>query len=185
MGVKDFNKIILASASPRRKELLKGLVDSFEIVVTDVAEESRFNAPHKKVMEIAFIKANAVNIKQGELIIAADTTVYLDGVYYGKPHNEANAFAMLQKLTGRTHTVYTGVCLATIGKSCLFYEKSSVTFKKLTDCEILEYIREKQPFDKAGAYGIQDERLVKSYKGSYTNIVGLPMEKLEDALAHF
>ncbi len=185
MGLENYSRIILASASPRRKELLKQIVPVFDIVVPDIEENSRFSAPYLKVTDIALQKAAAVNIAEGELLIAADTTVYLDKEYYGKPMNEENALIMLKKLTGKTHTVYTGVCLKTLAKHLLFYEKSYVTFKKLDEKALADYIAAKKPFDKAGAYGIQDDMLVKSYRGSYTNIVGLPMEKLEEAIRRF
>lgn len=178
-------KIILASASSRRHELLGGLFGSFEIRLPDVDEHSDFLKPYKIVEDIAQKKAFALDILPGELIIAADTTVYLDKIFYGKPGNEQKALTMLKSLSGRTHTVYTGVCLRSFEKHICFYEKSYVTFRKLSEKELLNYIRNKKPYDKAGAYGIQDDTLVKQYKGSYTNIVGLPMEKLKEELKKF
>ncbi len=178
-------KIILASASLRRHELIKGLFGEFEIRVPVIAEQSVYIAPHRIVKDIAAQKAFALDISPDELIIAADTAVYLDGVFYGKPGNLQNAFKMLKVLSGRTHTVYTGVCIRGVAKHVCFYDKSKVTFRKLSDAELVRYIKNKEPFDKAGAYGIQDGTLVKGYQGSYTNIVGLPMEKLRAALKDF
>lgn len=181
----DKYQIILASASPRRYELLKSIISNFIVKITNLEEKSRFTAPYKKVMDIAKQKADAIAIQPGELLIAADTTVYLKGNYYEKPLNRQNALIMLKALSGETHAVYTGVCIKTTSKIVTFFEKSYVTFKKLKENELLKYIDDMRPYDKAGAYGIQDDTLVKSYKGSYTNIVGLPLEKLSVALKDF
>lgn len=178
-------KIILASASLRRHELIKELFGEFNIRVPVIAEQSVYKAPHRVVEDIAAQKAFAIDISAGELIIAADTAVYLDGVFYGKPGNLQNALKMLKVLSGRTHTVYTGVCIRSATGHICFYDKSKVTFHKLDETELLHYIKDKKPFDKAGAYGIQDGALVKGYQGSYTNIVGLPMERLRAALKGF
>lgn len=174
--------IILASASPRRKELLGQLVEEFSIIIPDIDENSKCKRPHKRVMDIAKRKAETVQIGNDELVIAADTTVYMDGNYYDKPLNAERAKKMLVALNGKTHNVYSGVCIKTAAKTVTFYEKSSVTFKFLEEAAIDGYITGKKPFDKAGAYGIQDKLLVKSYKGSYTNIVGLPIERLRTEL---
>ncbi len=174
--------IILASKSPRRQQLIGQLFPNYEIRTEDTPENSSFVRPHKKVMDLAVKKAQGVKINQNELIISADTLVYMNGVYFGKPKGEYGAIDMLTRLSGNTHTVYTGVCLKTFDEETTFYDKSYVTFRKLEKDEILSYLREYQPYDKAGAYGLQDKQIVESYKGSYTNIVGLPMEKLKEHL---
>lgn len=174
--------IILASASPRRVELLGGVFDSFEIRPSDAEEKVLPSRPSATVMLNAKAKAEAVRAERSDTVIAADTVVYMDGEYYLKPATLAEAARMLKKLSGRKHNVYTGVCIKTGGQTHLFYDKSAVYFKKLTDDDIANYCSDKKPIGKAGAYGIQDNFVVKKYSGSYTNIVGLPMEMLLDKL---
>lgn len=182
MVFRQHTNIILASSSPRRKELLKQLVNSFSIFVSNFDEQSKYIRPHKRVMDIAKGKAELVTIKDNDLVISADTTVYMQGKYYGKPKNNKDAKAILLQLSGKTHCVYSGVCIKTKSKMVTFYEKSKVTFRTLDEEVIDNYITTAKPFDKAGGYGIQDKILVQSYKGSYTNIVGLPLEKLSTEL---
>lgn len=171
--------VILASKSPRRQQLIGQLFPNYVIRSEDIEEYSAFVRPHKKVMDLAAKKAHVYTADVNELIISADTLVYMKGVYYGKPKGEAGAIDMLSRLSGKTHTVYTGVCLKSFEKEKLFYDKSYVTFRKLSRDEIVSYLRTYMPYDKAGAYGLQDKQIVQSYKGSYTNIIGLPMEKLK------
>ncbi|MDE6613993.1 MAG: Maf family protein, partial [Clostridia bacterium] len=117
-----------------------------------------------------------------DLIISADTIVYKNGQIFGKPKDRAQAIDYLNRLNGAKHFVYTGVAICYKGKITTFYDKSAVYFKKLTEREIKDYVDGGSPMDKAGAYGIQDKEVVESFCGSYTNIVGLPMEKLKDKL---
>ena len=171
--------IILASGSPRRVQLLSTLIDDFEIVVADVDESVAADDPVEVVTTLAKRKANAVN-KEG-LIIAADTIVYDDEVL-GKPANAEVAVKTLLRLSGRTHFVYTGVCLKTQSGETTFYDSTAVTFKKLTEEEIREYVATFKPLDKAGSYGVQDGVVVEKTEGSFSNVVGLPLEKLKEAL---
>ncbi len=182
----DFSDhVILASASPRRKEILDEMGVKCEIIPANIDEsEIKSLLPWVLVKKLAKAKAEHVACKhENDTVIAADTIVVLDGKVYGKPHDRERAFEMIKKLNGRTHIVYTGVCVACRGKEVIFCDKSLVTFKNLTDEQICDYIDECKPFDKAGAYGIQDKRIVEKYSGSYTNIMGLPKEKLGDVLA--
>lgn len=158
---------------------------SFEIIPAD-ADESSVMAkfPSALVKKLSKLKAATVAEREeckGKTIIAADTIVYLDKVY-GKPGDYANSVKMLSELSGRTHSVYTGVTIRCRDRSVTFFDRSSVRFKDLTESEIIDYVNEFKPFDKAGAYGIQDKRIVLRFKGSYTNIIGLPLEKLDKAL---
>lgn len=178
------NNVILASSSPRRMEILADMGVKYEVIPANIDEseiKSRF--PFLLVEKLAKAKAEHIACEhRSDTVIAADTIVVLDGKVYGKPHDRARAFEMIKKLNGRTHIVYTGVCVTCKGQKKVFCVKSLVTFKRLTDEQIYAYIDDCKPFDKAGAYGIQDKRIVKKYSGSYSNIMGLPKEKLGDIL---
>lgn len=174
--------IILGSASPRRKALLLKVIPTFEVKAGNAEERSPFVRPHKKVMDLTRAKAACLPLGEGELIIAADTLVYRKGRYYGKPKDRADAVRMLSDLAGKTHAVYTGVCLRSAEGEVLFYDRSEVVFKDLSAEEIERYLDEYAPFDKAGAYGIQDGVAVARYRGSFDNIMGLPTERLGGAL---
>ncbi len=178
------NNVILASSSPRRMEILADMGVKFEVIPANIDEseiKSRF--PFLLVEKLAKAKAEHIACEhRSDTVIAADTIVVLDGKVYGKPHDRARAFEMIKSLNGRTHIVYTGVCVTCKGQKKVFCVKSLVTFKRLTDEQIYAYIDDCKPFDKAGAYGIQDKRIVKKYSGSYSNIMGLPKEKLGDIL---
>lgn len=178
------NNVILASSSPRRMEILADMGVKYEVIPANIDEseiKSRF--PFLLVEKLAKAKAEHIACEhRSDTVIAADTIVVLDGKVYGKPHDRARAFDMIKKLNGRTHVVYTGVCVMCEGKKVVACVKSLVTFKTLTDEQIYAYIDDCKPFDKAGAYGIQDKRIVKKYSGSYSNIMGLPKEKLGDIL---
>lgn len=174
----------MASSSPRRRELLFKLIDDYTVCANDAPEIKCGARPSSVVMKNARAKAFAA--KEDGLIISADTVVYMDGGYYLKPKSEADAFAMLKKLSGRTHYVYTGVCVKYGNRCNMFYDKSAVKFRDLTDEEILAYVATKSPLDKAGAYGIQDSAaVVKGFSGSYSNIIGLPLEKLSAVLKEY
>lgn len=178
------NNVILASSSPRRMEILADMGVKYEVIPANIDEseiKSRF--PFLLVEKLAKAKAEHIACEhRSDTVIAADTIVVLDGKVYGKPHDRARAFEMIKSLNGRTHVVYTGVCVMCEGKKVVACVKSLVTFKTLTDEQIYAYIDDCKPFDKAGAYGIQDKRIVKKYSGSYSNIMGLPKEKLGDIL---
>ncbi len=178
------NNVILASSSPRRMEILADMGVKYEVIPANIDEseiKSRF--PFLLVEKLAKAKAEHIACEhRSDTVIAADTIVVLDGKVYGKPHDRARAFDMIKKLNGCTHVVYTGVCVMCEGKKVVACVKSLVTFKTLTDEQIYAYIDDCKPFDKAGAYGIQDKRIVKKYSGSYSNIMGLPKEKLGDIL---
>lgn len=170
------NSIDLISASPRRKQLLENYF-KVNVTISTAEETSSYFRPHLAAMDIAKSKMAGIDTN-GKLCISADTIVWIHNKRLGKPKNHAQAKEMLQLLSGKTHSVYTGVCLKKDGKEILFYDKSRVTFKDLCEETIESYIKTGSPFDKAGGYGIQDEALVKNYQGSYSNIMGLPMEKL-------
>lgn len=180
---------ILASASPRRKELLKFVVDDFKIVCADIDETvpnntSCFDAPEF----LANKKAKAIIPKHPEdLVIAADTVVILDNEILGKPKNEQDAFLMLKKLSSKTHFVVTGCSIAKGDKTKSFSVVSKVTFYNLSDTEIYDYIAKNESLDKAGAYGIQGygSILVEKIEGDYFNIVGLPVAELSRKLKEF
>lgn len=174
-------KVLLCSASPRRRELLAKIVSSFDVAASGADESSAYSRPHLRVMELAARKASVVSPK-GRVVISSDTLVYRGGEYYGKPKNRRDAERMLKELSGVWHYVYTGVCVKTDEEEILFYDRAEVLFRDLSDKEIDSYIDKYDPLDKAGAYGVQDGVVVKKYKGSFDTIMGLPTEKLGDIL---
>lgn len=180
------SKIVLASQSPRRRELLSVLFDNFDIIVSNADETVPPHlTPEECVMEIARRKLFDVKEKACDaLVIAADTIVVLDNKILGKPRDEEDAFDMLSSLSGREHTVYTGVAIAFNNKSSVFAEKTGVTFRKLNSNMIASYIKTGEPMDKAGAYGIQNKGalFVEKIKGDYFNVVGLPICRLSKEL---
>lgn len=178
-------KIVLASNSPRRRELLSGLGYSFEVRVLDDIDESYPGTLRGSDVAayISRVKAEAYrnSMVDDELIITADTIVCLDDKVLGKPADELEAMAMLRGLSGRTHQVYTGVTIVTVEESTTFVARSDVTFAALTDEEILHYVTQYRPMDKAGAYGIQEwigYIGVERIEGSYFNVMGLPVQRL-------
>ncbi len=173
-------RVVLASSSPRRHQLLKELFAEFEICEPAADEHFIGISPQETVKELATRKTLGV---KGDLVIGCDTIVYLKGIYYGKPQNREKAVKMLMDLTGKTHEVYSGLAVAYQGELYQEFERSTVTFKQLTRKQIEEYVDAYTPYDKAGGYGIQDDFLVKGYSGSYKNIMGLPVEKLKSILA--
>lgn len=191
MVARDYH-IILASNSPRRKELLAGIDVNFDVrVIRDIDESYPASLPTKDIAEYISCKKATVYRQQmasDELIITADTIVVLDSEVMGKPHDEADASRMLHELSGRTHQVITGVTLTTIDRQRSFSVETDVTFKSLTDEEINYYIQHYKPFDKAGAYGIQEwigHIGVTALKGSYFNVMGLPVQRIYEALRQF
>lgn len=194
-------EIILASASPRRRELLAQIGFGFRICVSDAEEIITKEKPEEIVMELSEKKAEAVagRILSGEaadsagaeisagdlLVIGADTLVFLDGEQMGKPSDASGAFSMLSRLQGRSHQVCTGVALIALkdGMECgrkFFYEETQVEFYPMSEAEIREYIESGEPMGKAGAYGIQGlgGKFVKRIEGDYNNVVGLPAARL-------
>lgn len=181
-------KIILFSKSPRRQELLKLMGLDFSIMTKDVDESFPSSlSPDKVAQYIAEKKAHAFDGEiQEEVLITADTIVAIDGEILGKPIDEADARKMLEKLSGRTHQVYTGVAISYKQNITSFVDKTDVEFRNISSEEIDFYISEYKPYDKAGAYGIQEWiglTCVHSLNGSYTNVMGLPTEKLYTQLA--
>ena len=182
--------VILASASPRRKELLHHLVEEFSVVSAEVDEDSLTNAdPWQTAQRLAREKAFAVYGRHPEsLVIGGDTVVALqdgeDWIQLAKPSSQDQAQAMLQRLSGKTHFVITGVALRWPTGMASFTDETKVTFRKLTDVEIKRYVETGEPMDKAGAYAIQGgaKQFVAKVEGSVNNVIGLPTEKLEEAL---
>lgn len=180
--------VILASASPRRRELMKLIMDDFDIANADVDEreiERRCDGlgPAATAMELARSKAAAVPAKEGDIVIGADTSVVLDDMILGKPEDKEDARRMLTSLSGRVHSVITGICIIKDGQEKTFYEETFVEFNPLDDFQkdlIERYISSDEPYDKAGAYGIQGggALLVKKIEGDYFNVVGLPVAGL-------
>ncbi|MFQ9316165.1 conserved hypothetical protein [uncultured Dysgonomonas sp.] len=184
--------IILASNSPRRKELLSGLNIPYEIKTLPDIDESYPDslAGEDIAIYIAKEKANAYldQLDDKTLLITADTIVLLDGKVYGKPSDETDAKQMLRDLSGKTHQVITGVCITTKDKQVSFGVSSEVRFSKLDDDEIEYYVSNYKPFDKAGAYGVQEwigYVAVEYISGSYFNIMGLPIQRLYRELKKF
>lgn len=171
-------KIILASKSPRRSEILKNAGFEFTVRVSDADETLPDGiSPEEAVQLLARKKAEVVKRNCGEMIIGADTVVVSDGKILGKPRDGGEAFSMLRALSGRTHFVYTGVCAVTEEKTETDFMKTEVEFLALSDEEISDYISSGEPFDKAGGYGVQGlaSKFVKSIKGDYFSVVGLPI----------
>ncbi|MDX5442391.1 MAG: Maf family nucleotide pyrophosphatase [Hymenobacteraceae bacterium] len=180
-------RLILASNSPRRKELLANMGLTFEVLVKEVHEEFPEQLKRHEVAEfLASHKADAYkNDTREAVLITADTIVCLDDKVLNKPGDAAHAREMLQQLSGRSHEVITGVCVMTSDKKVVFHDKTTVYFAALSDQEIDYYISNYKPFDKAGAYGIQEwigMIGIEKIEGSYFNVVGLPVQKLYSVL---
>ena len=191
MKITDY-KILLASNSPRREELLRGIDIDFKIkVLPDIDETYPNDLPIEKVAEFVAIKkaSSYINhLKEDELMITADTVVLLDGKIYGKPTNKEDAKEMVHDLADNTHCVISGVCLTSTSKQTSFSVVSEVEFSPLTNKEIDYYIEHYSPFDKAGSYGVQEwigYIAVKHINGSYFNIMGLPIQRLYRELINF
>jgi septum formation protein len=180
--MKPMRKIILASNSPRGKELLALLQINFEVIVSQVEEVIDPELSETElVMDLAFQKASDIfKTHKEDLVLGFDTLVYLEDEVLGKPKTKEEAKMMLQKLSGNTHTVITGCALITKLFSKSFYEKARVTFYPLSEQEIEDYIDTKEPFDKAGAYGVQGygSKFIKSIVGDFYTIMGLPIARL-------
>ncbi len=183
--------VILGSASPRRRELLAGLDIPFEVVVKDTNECVNKSLPLEQIpRSIAQQKFSAFlpELRESDLLITADTLVFCGKTIAGKPKSEDDAKALLKMLSGREHTVVTGVCVGTKQKQTSFYDVTTVEFETLSDAEIDYYIETYKPFDKAGAYGVQEwigYVAIKKITGSYYNVMGLPVHRLYRTLLEF
>lgn len=183
------NRLILASASPRRKQLLSELGLTFDIIVAQVTEhEDPDTDPRHMVTHNAALKADWVADRHPEAwVLGADTTVFIDNKVLNKPADLAEARVMLKRLAGRTHTVFTGVAMRNRSRGVVIDEgvTSEVTFRKFDDAVIDAYFKVVNPLDKAGAYGIQSGRelIIDGWNGSFTNIMGLPMEATKQILS--
>lgn len=184
-------KIILASASPRRKELLTQIGFDFTVMPSDVEENPESTLPQDVVIELSKQKARDVWGKIGEdgqadaLVLSADTVVAIDGEILGKPKDEEDAERMLGLLSGKEHQVYTGVTMVWISEEgkkeeYSFYVCTGVLMYRISKAEIAEYVRSGEPVDKAGAYGVQGKAaaFIKTVRGEYSNVVGLPVGRL-------
>ena len=174
-------KIVLASKSPRRSEILKSAGISFTVRVADADETIPDGTkPADAVVFLAARKAMAVTRTDDELVLGADTVVVLDDKILGKPKDKEDAYNMIKSLSGRVHSVFTGVCAIGNGLSMTFAEETKVEFYSLSDEEINTYINTDEPYDKAGAYGIQGlaSKFIRGIEGDYFNVVGLPMSAI-------
>ncbi len=179
-------RIILASASPRRHQLLHKVVDNFDIIPSTSDEQSSITNPHDLVEKLAFDKALEVFVNHRDgLVIGCDTLVECDGIVYGKPKDNAEAVRMIATFAGRTHNVLTGVCVMSSDSDVQFVECTEVTFKQLSTSDIEHYVANNNCLDKAGGYGIQDGILVSSINGSYDNVMGLPTETLAKVISNW
>ena len=181
--------IILASGSPRRRELLRYIYDDFEVLTANVDETAPSDIDAYALPEyLSKIKCAAVaENHENSLVIGADTVVICGGRVYGKPKSEQDAFDMLKSLSGKTHDVVTGCTIAFCGKYRTFSQKTQVRFYALSDDEIRQYVKTGEPMDKAGAYGIQGygSLLIEGIDGDYFNVVGLPAARLKREIERF
>ncbi len=188
--LKDFN-IILASGSPRRQQFFKDLDLTFEIRLKDIEEIYPEDLQGVEITNfLAQLKANAFadELTENEILVTSDTIVWLNNKALGKPKDYDDAFQILQSLSSQTHEVITSVCFKTTQKTETIFEVTKVTFNPLTDESIRYYLDHYKPFDKAGAYGIQEWIGlvgISKIEGSYTNVVGLPTEKVYHYLNNF
>lgn len=189
--ITDRYEVILASKSPRRQALLKEIVPEFSIMLRDTAETYPPTLKGAQIVEhLANLKASAFDgeLADNQLLITADTIVWIDDMVLGKPKDRNGAIAMLRQLSGRKHTVFTGVCLKTNQKKRVFSVATDVFFRPLDDSEITYYVDTFKPFDKAGSYGIQEwigYVGVERIEGSYFNVMGLPVQRLYQELKKF
>lgn len=183
--------IILASGSPRRQHFFKEMDFNFTIQLKEIEEIYPDNLKAEAITDfLAILKANAFenNLKENDILVTSDTIVWLNGKALGKPKDADDAFKMLQQLANQTHEVITSVCLKTIDKTEVFHCITKVTFDALSDESIRYYIKNYNPLDKAGSYGIQDWIGligISKIEGSYTNVVGLPTEMLFKKLMNY
>ena len=185
----DGVKVILASQSARRKELIQYIFEDFEVIPSDADETPPEGIDAEYIPEILAVRkaTDVAKNRPDALVIGCDTVVILDGEIFGKPKSAEEAFIMLKRLSGRTHDVVSGVCLSFGGKTMSFTQKTKVTFYPLSDEDIMRYITESNPLDKAGSYGIQDRGglFVKSLEGDHYNVIGFPIARLKIELERF
>lgn len=190
-SITDRYKVVLASKSPRRQSLLKEIVPEFSIMLRDTAETYPPTLAGAQIVEhLAKLKASAFDgeLTDDQLLITADTIVWLDDKVLGKPKDRSDAIDMLKRLSGHRHTVYTGVCIKTASKTKVFSVGTDVFFRTLDQSEITYYVDTYKPFDKAGSYGIQEwigYVGVERIEGSYFNVMGLPVQRLYQELKNF
>ena len=178
-------KLVLASKSPRRSEILKTAGIDFTVRVADADENIPDGTkPQDAVVFLAARKAMAVERADDELVLGADTVVVLDNKILGKPKDRDDAYNMIKSLSGRVHSVFTGVCAIGNGVSVTFAEETKVEFLPLTDEEINAYTDTIEPYDKAGAYGIQGlaSKFIRGIEGDYFNVVGLPISRIYEKI---
>lgn len=176
-------EIILASASPRRKELLQKIIPLFEVIPSEVDENIDVSDPYLYACKVAEHKCDKVfESNQNKVVIGCDTIVVYKGKILGKPKNSQDAMDTLKGLSGQIHEVITGVCVRHGDKKYIDYDKTQVLFNDLSQEFIKSYVASGSPLDKAGSYGIQDGGIVKEYVGSFTNVVGFPLELVEKML---
>ncbi|MEI6679605.1 MAG: Maf-like protein [Mariniphaga sp.] len=184
-------KIILASKSPRRRELLAGLNIPFEVIIHEIDEVFPDGLSMEEIpVYLAKLKAEPFEeeLRNDTLVITADTIVWIDGTVLGKPNDYEHAAVMLRQLSGKKHVVVTGVCLTTKEKQVAFSATTDVYFKDLSDSEIDYYLTNYQPYDKAGSYGVQEwigYIAIERIEGSYFNVMGLPVQRLYEELLKF
>lgn len=189
--ITDKYDVVLASKSPRRQALLKEIVPEFSVQLRNTAETYPPTLKGAQIVEhLAKLKASAFEgeLADSQLLITADTIVWIDDMVLGKPKDRSGAIAMLRQLSGHKHTVFTGVCLKTNQKEQVFSVATDVFFRQLGDDEIIYYVDNYQPFDKAGSYGIQEwigYVGVERIEGSYFNVMGLPVQRLYQELKKF
>lgn len=172
-------KLILASKSPRRLELLSPHFKEVFVKTENIAEVYCSTLPQEIVAELAKLKLGSLQKKYpNDIVISGDTIVWFDGKVFGKPKDEQDAFDMLKTLSGKCHQVYSGYAIAFKGKIVVGFDLSNIQFKNLSDQQIWEYIKTGSPLDKAGAYGIQDGVVVESFSGDINTIIGLPLDKI-------
>ena len=189
----NFKNIVLASASPRRLELLRQIGIEPEVIVSQVEEVVTSTVPGEVVMELSRQKAEDVakDLPAGTLVIGSDTVVALDGKILGKPKSHEEAAEMIRSMEGRAHQVYTGVCMVLKGESedvvRNFFDSTDVEVYPMTEEEILEYAASDEPMDKAGAYAVQGffGRYIKGLNGSYANVMGLPISMVYQEMKTF
>lgn len=175
---------ILASASPRRKELLSQVLNNFEVIPSNAEERVNLSFfPDKIVCSLAEAKCDEVFLSHPDkTVIGCDTVVVFNGKILGKPRDRQDAVETLKALSGKTHYVLTGVCIRNKFKKIVEYDRTEVKFNQLSDEFIQSYVDGGSPMDKAGSYGIQDGGIVKQYYGSYTNVMGLPVSLVKKML---
>ena len=174
-------KILLASGSPRRKQILEEHGHEVLVIRPQFDEtQITISEPEQLVCALAEGKGRSVPMPEDKMLIASDTIVVFNGKVLGKPQSESEAISMLRSLSGQTHEVYTGVYLQYRNQTRCFADRAKVSFRRLTDREILDYIATGSPMDKAGSYGVQDSGFVEKIDGSFFTVMGFPIERFSE-----